>query len=72
MTRWPETATAIGVYLDSGGRLKYYAPHGLGDLMAMIFRPHLVTPKSRNAYLQRIASKDFKSKWPNITILMPE
>ena len=46
MTRWAETATAIGVYLDSGGRLKYYAPHGLGDLMAMIFRPHLVTPKS--------------------------
>jgi hypothetical protein len=67
-----ETATAIGVYLDSNGRVEYYAPHGLDDLMALIFRPHLVTPKSREVYLQRIATKDFKRKWPNITILMPD
>lgn len=71
MTRWAETATAIAVYLDDEGDLRYHAPHGLEDLMAMVFRPHLVTPKSKDVYLHRIATKDFQSKWPKIKIFMP-
>lgn len=72
MTRWAETATAIGVYLDKRDQLKYYAPHGLDDLMNIVFRPHLVTPESRQVYLDRIAKKNFQSKWPKLKILMPE
>ena len=71
MSRWAETATAIGVYLDMNGRVCYYAPHGLRDLMEMIIRPHLVTPNSKQVYLDRIASKDFLGKWPKLTIIMP-
>ena len=71
MSRWPETATAIGVYVDHHSQLRYYAPHGLSDLMAVILRPNLVTLKSKDIYLQRMASKDFQTKWPKITILMP-
>lgn len=72
MSRWAETATAVGVYLNEKDELKYYAPHGLADLMEMIFRPHLVTPQSREVYLQRIATKGFECKWPQVKILMPE
>ena len=72
MSRWAETATAVGVFLDSNNELQYYAPHGLDDLMNIVFRPHLVTPKSRDVYIKRINTKDFKSKWPKLRILMPE
>jgi len=72
MSRWAETATAIGVYINDHGKLDYCAPHGLGDLMEMVIRPHLVTPKSKQVYLDRVSSKDFMSKWPKLTILMPE
>ena len=72
MTRWAETATAVAVYLDDAGELQYYAPHGLDDLMNIVFRPHLVTPRSKEVYVHRIATKNFKAKWPKLTILMPE
>lgn len=71
MSRWAETATAVAVYLDSNGHLRYYAPHGLDDLMNIIFRPHLVTPKSKEVYLERIATKGFEKKWPKVKIIMP-
>jgi hypothetical protein len=72
MMRWAETATAIGVYLDEQRQLKYYAPHGLDDLMNIVLRPHLVTPKSKEVYLDRVAKKNFQRKWPQLKILMPE
>lgn len=71
ISRWAETATAVGVYLNSNGKLRYHAPHGIDDLMNMVFRPHLVTPKSKEVYIHRIATKDFQSKWPRIKIIMP-
>lgn len=71
VSRWAETATAIGVYINGNGKLAYYAPHGLSDLMELIVRPHLVTPKSREVYLDRIASKEFSRKWPKLRIMMP-
>lgn len=72
MTRWAEIATAVAVYLDEHGKIRYHAPHGLDDLMSMTIRPHLVTPKSRDVYLDRIANKGWQKKWPKITILMPD
>ncbi|MCX6123591.1 MAG: nucleotidyltransferase family protein [Proteobacteria bacterium] len=39
--------------------------------IALYLEPHLVTPKSKAVYLDRIAKKDFQRKWPKLTILMP-
>lgn len=70
MAHWPETATAVGVRLRRDGEIEVAAPLGLDDLFNLIVRPTAhFQRKKRQAYLDRIASKNWIETWPKLTIL---
>lgn len=65
---WLETPTSVAVRLEKGDRLTVLAPHGLDDLFSLRVRP---TPNGRlrhEAYLKRIASKNWPARWPGVSI----
>ncbi|MNJ33198.1 hypothetical protein D3C77_278790 [compost metagenome] len=66
MSRWPETATAIGVRLTACDELELYAPHGLDDLFSMVVRrgPFFA---DRHDYLDRVHRKNWLVDWPLLT-----
>jgi hypothetical protein len=66
IARYPSTAGAVGVRLESDGRLDVVAPFGLDDMFAMVVRanpgcPHQPTFAAKAARARQI--------WPEITIL---
>ncbi|QJC53952.1 nucleotidyltransferase family protein [Paenibacillus albicereus] len=67
MSRWPETATAVGLRLTQDGRLEAIAPHGLSDLLAMRLRP---SPLQRDESLfgRRVAAKGWLERWPLVRL----
>jgi len=70
LSRWPETATAVGVTMD-GGHLKFVAPHGIADLVGLIVRP---TPAFRMSDAKRervrmcFIRKRWQEKWPQLRL----
>ena len=70
IAQWPETATAIGGRLVHGA-LAICAPHGVGDLLAMVVRP---TPRFREkpeALRARMQQKQraWATRWPKLTFV---
>jgi hypothetical protein len=68
---WPETATAVVVRLDPAGEIAMCAPHGLGDLLAGVWRrnPERVSlQRSR----ERLARHRPAQRWPAVTVIPPE
>lgn len=65
---WPETATAVGVSLDSRGELQVIAPLGLDDLFNLVVRP---SPLLRNpdVFGQRLIQKEFQRRWPLLRVV---
>jgi hypothetical protein len=65
---WIETPTCVAVRLGEDERVEVIAPHGLGDLLAMVVRP---TPRGRvrfDDYRRRIAVKNWAALWPALRI----
>jgi len=64
LASWPETATAVGVWLDARDRLHLVAPHGVEDLMTGVLR------KSAGAdpalFERRLQEKAFLTRWPGL------
>ncbi|MFC4777769.1 nucleotidyltransferase family protein [Paenibacillus sp. GCM10023252] len=67
MSRWPETATAIGARVDDDGLIQLCAPLGLDDLFSLKVRQSPLF-RDRQHYLERIAKKGWQEKWPLLTI----
>jgi len=69
ISRWPETATAVGLRL-SGATIEIISPHGLHDLFSLVLRP---TPSFNGSKLpifrERILSKRWLERWPRLTVL---
>lgn len=69
MRHWPETATAVAVRMDAGGRIEIAAPFGLDDLFALVVRP---TPRfrgeKRGQVVERIGAKRWLEAWPRLTV----
>lgn len=65
---WPETATAVGVWLNQSEELHVVAPHGLRDLFGLVLR---VSPRLRDfdVFEQRCFSKRWRERWPMVTIV---
>jgi hypothetical protein len=65
MSKFPETATAIGVTMDEKGELRLCAPFGVEDLISMTIRP---TPAyiGSTLFLNRVIQKNWSSKWPKV------
>jgi hypothetical protein len=65
---WLETPTCVAVRLEPDGRLTVIAPHGLDDLFALALRPTPRGRERRDAYRDRLASKDWLIQWPSLTV----
>jgi hypothetical protein len=64
---WPETATAVGVWLDEHDGLHVIAPHGLRDLLGLRVRRNPVRV-SIATYSARCASKRYAERWPRVCV----
>ncbi len=70
MRHWPDTATAVAIRLTRDDRLEVAAPFGLDDLFSLIVRPgpHFCAEK-RPLYRDRIVTKNWAVRWPQLKIL---
>lgn len=71
ISKFPETATALGVTLDDLNKVILTAPCGIEDVISLQVRPttHFLESKERILmYKNRVIKKNWQSKWPKITI----
>jgi hypothetical protein len=68
ISRWPETATAIGVTLKNN-TLKLTAPYGISDLTGMIVRPSPKFTGGMERVRERAAQKRWSEKYPKLRII---
>ncbi len=70
VSKWPETATCIGVKMENG-KLKLVAPYGIGDLMNLIVRPNpafIDEGNVKNVVVERMKNKKWLEKWPKLKL----
>lgn len=75
ISKFPETATALGVTLDELNNVILTAPCGIEDVLSLQVKPtaHFLESKERlHMYKNRVIKKNWQSKWPNIIITYPE
>ena len=75
ISKFPETATALGVTLDELNNVILTAPCGIEDVLSLQVKPtaHFLKSKERlHMYKNRVIKKNWQSKWPSITITYPE
>ncbi|PFK33501.1 hypothetical protein COI93_18310 [Bacillus cereus] len=75
ISKFPETATALGITLDDQNNVVLTAPCGIEDVLTLHVKPtpHFLETKERtNMYEKRLQKKNWQSKWPNITIFHSE
>ena len=70
ISKFPETATSLGLKLDRADNLILAAPHGLEDALHMKVRPtpHFIHNDRVKIYKDRIVAKDWQSKWPLVEV----
>ena len=68
VAHWAETATAIAARTVRG-RVEVMAPYGIDDLLELIVRPTPVFGHKVDIYRERVAAKDWLSRWPKLTVL---
>ncbi|WP_223700027.1 nucleotidyltransferase family protein [Sutcliffiella deserti] len=71
ISKFPETATALGIKLEKDDTLTLTAPSGIQDVISIVLRPTVFfqeTAERRNVYKQRMAKKNWKSIWPKLVI----
>lgn len=71
ISKFPETATALGVKLDKENKLVLTAPCGLEDVLHMEIKPtpFFTETKERAAiYEERLIMKNWTAKWPMVKV----
>lgn len=71
ISKFPETATALGVALDHEDHLMIAAPSGIHDVIHLEVRPTAYCKKTderMQVYKKRVLNKDWTKKWPKIKI----
>ncbi|MFC0301258.1 nucleotidyltransferase family protein [Virgibacillus soli] len=71
ISKFPETATAIGVKLDAENNLILAAPHGVTDLLQLHLKPtpfFSSTTERLDIYRSRLSKKNWQLTWNNITV----
>ncbi|MBT2641951.1 nucleotidyltransferase family protein [Bacillus sp. ISL-41] len=71
ISKFPETATALGVKLDKENKLVLTAPCGLEDVLHMELKPtpFFTETKERAAiYEERLIKKNWTAKWPMVKV----
>ena len=67
MTFWPETATAIAAKRIQN-ECELIAPFGLDDLQNMVLRPTSEEKHKRQAFQNRIRTKNWLDRWPSVRV----
>jgi hypothetical protein len=60
------TTCCLGVRLETDGRWRIYAPHGLSDVFGMVLRPNPVLAP-RQVYEAK--AERWRQQWPELTVL---
>lgn len=71
ISKFPETATALGLKIDAENKVILTAPHGVKDAINPQVKPTPYFAENEVGlliYEKRIMSKDWKSKWTKIKI----
>nr|WP_246628297.1 nucleotidyltransferase family protein [Paenibacillus oenotherae] len=68
LSRWPETATAVGARLNGNDSLELCCPHGLIDLFGMVVRRSPLFMDT-TYYIGRVKGKGWQEQWPLLTII---
>jgi uncharacterized protein len=71
ISKFPETATALGVKLDRNQQVVLTAPCGIEDVIQLELKPtpfFTQTKERATIYEKRIIQKDWKSTWPKIKV----
>jgi hypothetical protein len=75
ISKFPETATALGLTLDHNDHVVLAAPCGIDDVIHMKVKPTPFFAGSKEKmkhYESRIAKKDWQRTWPLVRIAEPE
>lgn len=65
---WPEFATYVGLRLRKNDSIDVIAPYGLDDLFAMVIRRNPARV-GVDTYRKRIEQKQYRQRWPQVTIM---
>ncbi|ANE48644.1 hypothetical protein SY83_01505 [Paenibacillus swuensis] len=71
ISKFPETATGLGLKLDVWDQVIVTTPWGLEDVLEMNIKPTPLfqsSPELAAIYEKRIVQKNLKSKWPQVTV----
>ncbi|USB34887.1 nucleotidyltransferase family protein [Paenibacillus sp. YPG26] len=71
ISKFPETATSIGISLSSSGAVILTAPWGIQDLIDLQVQPtpfFKATPERLRVYEQRMDQKQWDRIWPRLSI----
>lgn len=68
LSRWVETATCIGVRINSRDKLELTAPYGVEDLVNLKLRPVTMTTEGLKLFNQRIKKKKWLTLWPKLRV----
>ncbi|GAB3959368.1 nucleotidyltransferase family protein [Actinoallomurus acanthiterrae] len=60
------TTCCLGVRLETGGRWRIYAPHGLSDVFNLVVRPNPVLAPQE---VYETKSDRWRRQWPELTVL---
>ncbi|ANY70261.1 hypothetical protein BBD42_30000 [Paenibacillus sp. BIHB 4019] len=69
ISKFPETATSLGVALDASGQLQLAAPWGVSDVLQAVLRPTVYYEQGTgnyHVYEQRIVKKNWQATWPKV------
>lgn len=74
ISKFPETATALGVKLGEGNKVILTAPYGIADVIALHVKPtpFYETEEWIGVYQKRIKKKSWQSIWPRLKIYHTE
>ncbi|WP_174495528.1 nucleotidyltransferase family protein [Salirhabdus euzebyi] len=71
ISKFPETATALGLRLNQKNNVVLTAPHGVEDVLNLHLRPtpfFMENPNLVQIFENRIAKKNWKGIWPKIKV----
>lgn len=71
ISKFPETATALGLSLDPAGQIILVAPHGISDVLNVFLRPTPLFAEQPNLlpiYNQRVRKKKWQDTWKQLQI----
>jgi hypothetical protein len=75
ISKFPETATALGLKLDEEGKVMLTAPHGVEDVINFHIRPtpfFSETEERMDIFHYRVRNKNWKSVWSKVEVLEVE